>query len=217
MFHDPLTFSLPWAIPFGGILTSLALMPLISPQFWHRHHKKVLVGWIIVFLAALGIQAGLSTSLFMILHALLHHYIPFMAIITVLFTIGGGIHIRMKGKASPLINTGLLGIGALLSNLIGTTGASMLLIRPLIALNKYRRYTTHLIIFFIFLVSNIGGILTPLGDPPLFIGFLNGVDFFWPTRHLFYPLLIHRDSPSCSSFLRPWARKLSPAITITSS
>ncbi|MGV8964238.1 MAG: sodium:proton antiporter [Candidatus Saccharimonadaceae bacterium] len=97
------------------MLISLALMPLVAPQFWHRHHKKVLIGWIIVFLAAFGIHAGPSGSLFMILYALFHHYIPFMAIITVLFTIGGGIHIRMRGKASPLINTGLLGVGALLS------------------------------------------------------------------------------------------------------
>lgn len=190
MPYDPLSFSLPWIIPFGGILASLALMPLVAPQFWRRHFVKILMGWIMGFLAAFGFAKGVSGTFHTTLHALIHHYVPFMAIITVLFTVGGGIHITMKGKASPLMNTGLLGVGALLSNLIGTTGASMLLIRPLIALNRYRRYTTHVIIFFIFMVSNIGGILTPLGDAPLFIGFLNGIDFFWPTVHLFYPFLI---------------------------
>jgi Na+/H+ antiporter NhaD/arsenite permease-like protein len=113
-----------------------------------------------------------------------------MALITVLFTIGGGIHITVRGKASPLMNAGMLGVGALLANFIGTMGASMLLIRPVIALNRYRQKISHVIIFFIFLVSNIGGILTPLGDPPLFIGFLNGVDFFWTATHLFPPFLM---------------------------
>lgn len=189
MSHDPLLFSLPWLIPFGGVLASLALMPLVAPKFWHRHFTKILGGWIAAFLVSFWVAAGLKTSLYTLAHALLHHYIPFMALITVLFTVGGGIHITMRGKASPWMNVGVLGIGALLSNVIGTTGASMLLVRPLIALNRYRRYTTHVIIFFIFLVSNIGGMLTPLGDAPLFIGFLNGVDFFWPTTHLFFPLL----------------------------
>lgn len=190
MPHDFLSFSLPWAIPFVGFLISLALIPLIAPKFWHHHHRKILMGWIASFLVAFGLAEGLASSLQMFLGALLHHYIPFMALITVLFIVGGGIHITMRGKASPLMNAGLLSVGALLSNIIGTTGASMLLIRPLIALNRHRRYTTHVIIFFIFLVSNIGGILTPLGDPPLFIGFLNNVDFFWTTTHLIYPFLI---------------------------
>ena len=190
MPHESLSFSLPWAIPFGGLLTSLALLPLIAPKFWHHYSKMVLMGWTATFLISAGVIKGLEPCLHMTAYAMIHHYIPFMALITVLFTVGGGIYISMKGKASPLMNVGLLGGGALLANIIGTTGASMLLIRPLIALNKYRRYTTHVVIFFIFLVSNIGGILTPLGDPPLFIGFLNGVDFFWTTTRLIYPFLI---------------------------
>ncbi|MDF3033168.1 MAG: putative transrane protein [Alphaproteobacteria bacterium] len=190
MPHDPVSFSLPWAIPFCGFLISLAFIPLIAPKFWHQNFGRVLMGWVAAFLVPFGFSEGLEPSLHMLNHALLHHYIPFMALITVLFTVGGGIHITMRGKASPFMNAGLLGVGALLANVIGTTGASMLLIRPLIALNKYRRYTTHVIIFFIFLVSNIGGVLTPLGDPPLFIGFLNGIDFFWTTTHLIYPFFI---------------------------
>lgn len=190
MSPEHFSFSLPWTIPFIGILMSLAFMPLVAPTFWHRRYGAILMAWISGFLATLGWVHGLTPSAHALLYTLFHHYIPFMAMITVLFTIGGGIHITMKGKASPFMNTGLLGVGALLANFIGTTGASMLLIRPVIALNRYRRYKTHLIIFFIFLVSNIGGVLTPLGDPPLFIGFLNGIDFFWTTTHLIYPFLM---------------------------
>jgi Na+/H+ antiporter NhaD/arsenite permease-like protein len=190
MAHDQLSFSLPWAIPFVGFLTSLALIPTIAPKFWHQRYGLVLMGWTTSFLFALALSDGITSTFHVLIHALLHHYVPFMALIAVLFTIGGGIHISMKGKASPLMNTGLLAFGALLANIIGTMGASMLLIRPVIALNHYRKYITHVIIFFIFLVSNIGGILTPLGDPPLFIGFLNGIDFFWTTTHLIYPFLI---------------------------
>ncbi|MBX9804709.1 MAG: sodium:proton antiporter [Alphaproteobacteria bacterium] len=190
MPYDSLSFSLPWILPFVGFLLSLALIPLVASKLWHKFYKGIIAGWIASFLIAFGWSEGLSASLSMLFHALLHHYIPFMALITVLFTVGGGIHISMRGKASPLLNVSLLAFGALLANFVGTTGASMLLIRPLIALNKYRLYTTHVVIFFIFLVSNIGGILTPMGDPPLFIGFLNGVDFFWTTTNLLYPFLI---------------------------
>lgn len=190
MPHDQLSFSLPWAIPFAGFLASLALIPTIAPKFWHQRYGVVLMGWTASFIIAFALLDGIIPVFYILVHALLHHYVPFMALITVLFTIGGGIHISMKGKASPLMNAGLLGLGALLANIIGTMGASMLLIRPVITLNHYRQYATHVIIFFIFLVSNIGGILTPLGDPPLFIGFLNGIDFFWTTTHLIYPFLI---------------------------
>lgn len=190
MLHDAQFFSLFWLIPFGGFLASLALIPLLAPKFWHQRFGIILGGWIATFLIPLTFYTGFFSTLTILAHTLLHHYVPFMALITVLFTIGGGIHISMRGKASPLMNASLLGFGAVLANLIGTMGASMLLIRPIIALNRYRHYITHIIIFFIFLVANIGGILTPLGDPPLFIGFLNGVEFFWTAIHLIYPLLM---------------------------
>lgn len=190
MPHDPLFFSLLWVVPFVGILMSLAFIPLISAHLWHHHYGLIIMGWTIAFLIAFTLTEGMASAVCMLLGATLHHYIPFMALITVLFTVGGGIHIKMRGKASPFMNAGILSAGALLANIIGTTGASMLLIRPFIALNKHRLYTTHLVIFFIFIVSNIGGILTPLGDPPLFIGFLNNVDFFWTTKNLFYPFLL---------------------------
>lgn len=190
MPHEPLFISLLWAIPFGGILMSLALIPLVSLKFWHQHSGIILTGWIMAFMLSCIIVEGGGASLNILLSTLIHHYIPFMAMITVLFTIGAGIFIKMRGKASPFMNAGILGLGAVLANIIGTTGASMVLIRPLIAINRYRLYTTHLIIFFIFIVSNIGGLLTPLGDPPLLIGFLNNVDFFWTTKNLFYPFLL---------------------------
>lgn len=190
MPHDPSFFSLLWLVPFAGILMSLAFIPLISVKFWHRRYGTILTGWLITFLVSCTVTEGAAYTLHMLVDAMLHHYIPFMALITVLFTVGGGIHIKMRGKASPSMNTGILSVGGLLANIIGTTGASMLLIRPFIALNKHRIYKTHLVIFFIFMVSNIGGVLTPLGDPPLFIGFLNNVDFFWTTKNLFFPFLI---------------------------
>lgn len=190
MLDYHISFSQLWALPFIGILASLALVPVLSSTFWHQHYRKIIIGWIGSFLLPLMIFESTLEAFILFLAALVHHYLPFMVLITTLFTIGGGIHITMRGKASPLLNAAILGFGAIISNIIGTMGASMLLIRPVISLNKYRRYTTHVIIFFIFLVSNIGGVLTPLGDPPLFIGFLNNIDFFWTTINLFYPFLI---------------------------
>jgi Na+/H+ antiporter NhaD/arsenite permease-like protein len=189
MLDHSLSFSLPWAIPFAGFLLSLAVIPTIASKFWHKHYKLIVLGWISSFLGPLVLIDGFIPTIHLFVHALFHHYIPFMALITVLFVIGGGIHIAMKGKASSYMNAGLITIGCFLANIIGTMGASMLLIRPIISLNRFRQNMTHVIIFFIFLVSNIGGILTPLGDPPLFIGFLNNVDFFWTTKNLFLPFL----------------------------
>jgi len=189
MPYGPSFLSLFWGIPFAGILTSLAFLPYLAPQIWQKWHKGIIAGWIFAFILPVVYTEGWDSALSVTLFSLTHHYFPFMAVITVLFTVGGGIHITMKGKASPIMNTGFLAVGAFLANIIGTMGASMLLIRPLIVLNKYRRTNAHVVIFFIFLVSNIGGCLTPLGDPPLFIGYLNNIKFFWTTIHLFLPLL----------------------------
>jgi Na+/H+ antiporter NhaD/arsenite permease-like protein len=190
MLDHHISFSQLWALPFIGFLASLALVPIFSATFWHRYYRIISIGWIASFLIPLLMFESIQETTSLFLSALVHHYIPFMVLITALFTIGGGIHVTMKGKASPLLNAWILGFGAIISNIVGTMGASMLLIRPIISLNKYRRDTIHVIIFFIFLVSNIGGVLTPLGDPPLFIGFLNDVDFFWTTINLFNPFLI---------------------------
>jgi hypothetical protein len=121
----------------------------------------------------------------MVLHAAVAEYIPFIVLLTALYTVAGGIHIRGNLHGSPMLNTGLLAIGAALASLMGTTGASMLMIRPLIRANDNRIHRTHIVVFFIFIVANAGGSLTPLGDPPLFLGFLKGVDFFWTVKHIF--------------------------------
>ncbi|MBL9129727.1 MAG: sodium:proton antiporter [Verrucomicrobiaceae bacterium] len=168
-----------WTVaPFAALLLCIALMPLFAAHFWERHYPKVAVGLGLVTACYYAFTTGE-------LHALHHaaqEYVSFMALVGSLFVISGGINIRVKGEATPLINTLYLLIGAVLSNLIGTTGASMLLIRPWIRMNKYRVTGFH-IVFFIFIVSNVGGSLTPVGDPPLFLGFLRGVPFFWTLEH----------------------------------
>lgn len=177
--------SVAWGIPFTGILLSIALLPLLAPAFWHRHYGKVAGAWGLAFVLPFAAQYGPALAGTSFVHALLAEYIPFIVLLTALFTIAGGIHIRGNLHGSPALNTGLLALGALLASVMGTTGASMLLIRPLVRANDNRAHKVHVVVFFIFIVSNIGGSLTPLGDPPLFLGFLKGVDFFWTARHIF--------------------------------
>jgi Na+/H+ antiporter NhaD/arsenite permease-like protein len=173
-----------WAcIPFAGILLSIALFPLLAPHFWHHHYPKVSAGWAVAF--GLPFLVVYKKEAFdAILHIYVADYIPFIILLWALFTISGGIVVRGTLRGGPIVNTTLLLIGALIASLVGTTGAAMLLVRPLIRANSWRIHKTHLIVFFIFLVANVGGSLTPLGDPPLFLGFLHGVPFFW-TLHLF--------------------------------
>lgn len=176
----------PWMmIPFGAMLLSIALMPFINLHWWEKNYPKV------------ALVLGLFTAgyYFFVLgerHRLFdvaHEYVSFIALIGSLFIVAGGVHIRVRGEATPLRNTVFLGIGAVISNFIGTTGASMLMIRPWIRMNKYRVTAFH-VVFFIFVVSNAGGALTPIGDPPLFLGYLKGVPFFWTTVHLWLPWLV---------------------------
>jgi len=173
-----------WAVPFAGILLSIALMPLLAPNFWHHHYGKVAAGWALAFLLPFVAVHGLPVASAQFVHALLAEYVPFIILLTALFTVAGGIHIRGNLRGTPGLNTAILAIGAVLASFMGTTGASMLLIRPLIRANDNRRHRAHVVVFFIFIVSNVGGSLTPLGDPPLFLGFLKGVDFFWTARNL---------------------------------
>jgi Na+/H+ antiporter NhaD/arsenite permease-like protein len=182
---DASQLSVWWGIPFAGILLCIALMPLAAPTFWHHHFGKVSAAWALAFLLPFAALYGLSAAGAALVHALLAEYIPFVILLTALFTVAGGIHIRGNLHGAPGLNTALLGIGAVLASVMGTTGASMLLIRPLIRANDNRAHKAHVVIFFIFIVSNAGGSLTPLGDPPLFLGFLKGVDFFWTVRHIF--------------------------------
>ena len=166
------------ALPFLGILLSIALFPLLAPRVWHHHYPKVALLWGLVLTGPfLWVFRGAAAH--ELLHTALAEYLPFVILLSALFTIGGGIHLRGRLPGTPLTNTALLALGTLLASLLGTTGAAMILIRPLLAANANRRHRAHTVIFFIFLVGNIGGALTPLGDPPLFLGFLAGVPFFW--------------------------------------
>ena len=182
---DGRRLSAAWGVPFAGILLSIALLPLLAPGFWHHHFGKVAAAWSLAFLAPFAIAFGPGIAGSAFVHALVGEYIPFVVLLTALFTVAGGIYIRGNLHGSPGLNTALLAIGAVLASFMGTTGASMLLIRPLIRANDNRRHVAHVVVFFIFIVSNAGGSLTPLGDPPLFLGFLKGVDFFWTVGHIF--------------------------------
>jgi Na+/H+ antiporter NhaD/arsenite permease-like protein len=181
---DGAQLGLMWALPFAGLLLSIALMPLLVPSFWHQHFGKVSAAWTLAFFLPFTYLYGLQAAGAGLVHALLAEYIPFIILLTALFTVAGGIHIRGNLHGSPTRNCGILLVGVVLASFMGTTGASMLLIRPLIRANDNRQHKAHLVVFFIFLVSNVGGSLTPLGDPPLFLGFLKGVDFFWTVRYI---------------------------------
>ncbi len=181
---DGATLSAWWGLPFAGMLLSIALMPLAAPLFWHHHFGKVAAFWALATLVPMGIVHGLPTVGAGLAHTLLDEYIPFIVLLVALFTAAGGIYVRGNLRGSPGTNVAIMVVGALLASVMGTTGASMLMIRPLIRANDNRKHVAHVVIFFIFVVSNAAGSLTPLGDPPLFLGFLKGVEFFWTLRHL---------------------------------
>ena len=181
--------SLFWAIPFVGILLSIALCPLFLARLWHHHYGKIVLVWTLLFLGAALFSFGLSTTIQLTAHAIIEEYIPFILLLLALFTVSGGILIKSDKISTPKLNVILLAIGVVFASIMGTTGAAMLMIRPLLRANRQRHHSVHTVIFFIFLVANIGGGLTPLGDPPLFIGFLKGVDFFWTVKHMLLPVI----------------------------
>ncbi len=173
-----------WALPFVGMLLSIALLPLLAPMLWHHHFGKVTAGWMLAVLLPMAWLHGPDAVTAALAHTLLAEYLPFIVLLVALFTAAGGIYVRGNLHGSPGVNVAIMAVGALLASVMGTTGASMLMIRPLIRANDNRRRAAHVVVFFIFTVSNAGGSLTPLGDPPLFLGFLQGVDFFWTLRAL---------------------------------
>lgn len=177
-----------WVVPFACMLLSIALFPLILPTFWHHHFGKVSAFWALAFIVPFTATHGLSLAVYEILHTLILEYVPFIILLLALFTVAGGVRLRGKLRGTPEVNTVMLLIGTVIASWMGTTGAAMLMIRPLIRANEWRTRKVHVIVFFIFLVANIGGSLTPLGDPPLFLGFLKGVHFFWPTEHMIWPM-----------------------------
>ncbi|MGH8713119.1 MAG: sodium:proton antiporter [Casimicrobiaceae bacterium] len=178
-----------WVVPFAGILLSIAVAPLTAPAFWHHHFGKATAFWTLAFLIPFTINYGIDLATREVAHTLLLEYVPFIVLLLALFTVSGGVHISGNLHGSPALNTGLLAAGTALASVMGTTGAAMLMIRPLLRANDSRRHRAHVVVFFIFLVANIGGALTPLGDPPLFLGFLKGIDFFWTTRAMLWPTL----------------------------
>ena len=168
-----------WSIiPFVGMLLSIAIVPLINFHFWEHHYGKFSLAWIAIFSIPFLI-AYKGDGWYEIVHIVLLDYIPFIILLAALFTCAGGICLKGSLRGSPVVNTILIAIGTALASWMGTTGAAMLLIRPILRANEWRKHRIHVVVFFIFLVANIGGSLTPLGDPPLFLGFLKGIDFFW--------------------------------------
>ncbi len=178
MEHTAFLPSLIWIVPFASLLLGIALIPLAAPHFWESNARKLMVS------AVLGVPVLVlyARSAPDVLPHTAADYVSFMTLLGSLFVISGGVQMDGDLEATPLVNTAFLAVGAIVASLIGTTGASMLLIRPLLHTNSERRHVVHTVIFFIFLVSNIGGCLTPLGDPPLFLGYLQGVPFTWTLR-----------------------------------
>jgi Na+/H+ antiporter NhaD/arsenite permease-like protein len=176
--HAPYVPAVVWVAPFVALLLGIAILPLTAPRFWESNLRKLVVSAVL----------GLPVLVLYLNHhpqALVHagaDYVSFMVLLGSLFVIAGGVMMEGDLEATPRVNTAFLGLGALLASFVGTTGASMLLIRPLLRTNSERKHVTHTVVCFIFLVSNIGGCLTPLGDPPLFLGYLQGVPFAWTLR-----------------------------------
>jgi Na+/H+ antiporter NhaD/arsenite permease-like protein len=176
----------PWALPFIGVLATIATGPLLFPRLWHRHYGKLAFAWSALTLVLLAAAYGAPAAAAAFAHAMLAEYLSFIVLLFALYVVAGGILVTGELRGTPLINTAVLAFGTLIASVVGTTGAAMILIRPLIRANAARLHNVHVIVFFIFLVANIGGALSPLGDPPLFVGFLRGVDFFWTTRELWF-------------------------------
>jgi len=177
-----------WSVlPFVGMLLSIAIFPLVNSHWWEHNQGKVSAFWSLVFIIPFFFVYGGKETLAQLLHSVVLDYIPFIVLLFGLFTVTGGIILRGTLKGSPKVNLVMLAIGTIIASWVGTTGAAMLLIRPLLRANQWRKKKKHIVIFFIFLVCNIGGSLTPVGDPPLFLGFLRGVPFFW-TMNLIYPM-----------------------------
>jgi Na+/H+ antiporter NhaD/arsenite permease-like protein len=187
---DGAKLSILWALPFIGILLCIATGPVFYPHVWEHHYGKFTTLWAALIVIPLFATADVSTVTTTLAHTAFLEYMPFILLLLALFVVAGGIYLEGNLHDSVFTNTILLAVGACMASIVGTTGAAMILIRPLIRCNDDRRYNAHVVVFFIFLVANIGGALSPLGDPPLFIGFLKGVDFFWTTVHLWQETLV---------------------------
>lgn len=215
---DGAGLGLAWMLPFLGMLLSVALFPLLAHRFWERHFGAIALAWIVAFVVPCALLIGGTTAAAEVLHAVAVDYLPFIVLLFALFVVSGGILVTGNLAGTPAINTAILACGTAAASVLGTTGASMLLIRPLIRANEGRRRKVHVFVFFIFLVSNIGGSLTPLGDPPLFLGFLKGVDFGWTLTRMFPPMMLAAAILLALFYLldrRAWARE-QPAAAASS-
>src|SRR5262249_51673230 len=161
----------PWALPFLGILLTIATGPLLFKRFWHRHYRKLAFIWSVLTLAPLAAVHGTPAALAAFVHTVLAEYLSFILLLFALYVVAGGILVTGELRGTPLVNTVMIAFGTLIASVVGTTGAAMILIRPLLRANAARLHNVHVVVFFIFLVANIGGALTPLGDPPLYVGF----------------------------------------------
>ena len=187
---DGAGFGLAWALPFAGILLSIAMIPLLAPRLWERHFGKIACAWALAFVVPAALAFGATSAAAEVWHMLALDFFPFILMLFALFVVAGGIRVTGNLVGTPATNTALLAFGTLSANLIGSIGASLLLIRPLLQANKDRQRNVHVFVFFIFLVCNIGGSLTPLGNPPIFLGFLKGVDFLWTLGNMMRPMLL---------------------------
>jgi Na+/H+ antiporter NhaD/arsenite permease-like protein len=176
--------SLPWGLPFLGLLLSIAILPALAPRFWTRRMGLVSLAWTLVLLLPRAAEAGLGVAASEAWHAVLIEYLPFATLLLALYTAGGGVHLRGGPAGTPTGNTAMLALGVALGLVVGTTAAAVVVIQPLLHANAHRRYRTHLVLFLVVLVANAAGALTPLGNPPLYVGLLRGVPFFWPATHL---------------------------------
>jgi Na+/H+ antiporter NhaD/arsenite permease-like protein len=181
---DGATLSWAWVMPFVGLLVMIAIAPMLTPRLWRRHYGKIAAGWSLLTVAAIAAKAGIAVAVAAVLQAMLADYLSFIVMLFALYVAAGGILVTGNLHGSPLGNAGMLFAGMMLASVVGTTGAAMIVVRPLIRANQHRRHNAHVLMFAIFLVANIGGAATPLGNPPLFVGYLRGVDFFWTVGHL---------------------------------
>jgi Na+/H+ antiporter NhaD/arsenite permease-like protein len=180
----------PWALPFIGLLLSIATGPLLFPRFWHAHYGKIAFAWSALTIVPIAALYDLPTALAKLSHALIGEYMSFIILLFALYVVAGGILVTGILRGTPAVNTAILVLGIAIASIVGTTGAAMILVRPLLRANAGRLHNVHVVVFFIILVANIGGALSPLGDPPLFVGFLHGVDFFWTTINLWRPTAV---------------------------
>lgn len=198
-------------IPFACMLLSIALFPLLLPTIWHHHFGKISAFWALS-IAVPFVIAYRGEAVYQILHIIIADYIPFIILLWSLYTVSGGILLRGTLVGTPVVNTSMILIGTLLASWMGTTGAAMLMIRPFLRANSNRKNRTFMVVFFIFLVANVGGSLTPLGDPPLFLGFLHGVPFFWTFSIMPHMLVVTAILLVCYFFLDTYHyRKEKPA------